>query len=133
MKAMGCNNLSCRLILVATLVVAGAVAGASKPWPSASHTRSSKASATQSVSRALCSENAVQCCADVVHSNSTTATSILSRLSVVVPKNVDIGYNCTTLSDEDVSGGSCDNSVVCCQTVYNATVGVNCTDIAVAP
>ncbi|KAI5121537.1 hypothetical protein M0805_002597 [Coniferiporia weirii] len=132
--------------LVLTIFVAFAFAHSA--GPSASRTRT--ATATPSPSAApLCYNHPVQCCAGVTETNSTTASTILGKLGLIVPdKVVEMGYNCSAYTDEDVTAGYCDNYVICCQNVYNGTVvngtitnysaangtiGMNCTDVAVAP
>lgn len=61
---------------------------------------------TPTPSVALCKKNPVQCCNATAESNSTIAVSLLERLEIDIPrKTVEVGFNCTSMSDEDVIGG----------------------------
>ncbi|OCB87611.1 hypothetical protein A7U60_g5316 [Sanghuangporus baumii] len=120
MKVPRISDYFCLCFLLATLfdIVA---AGVSKgPGPSRVRTSTSP---TPTPSVALCKKNPVQCCDATAESNSTTAASVFERLGIQTPeKTVEIGFNCTSMSDEDISGGFCDNSILCCYKIFNDTL-----------
>ncbi|KAL5514023.1 hypothetical protein ACEPAG_2784 [Sanghuangporus baumii] len=110
----------CLCFLLVILFDVVAASASNGPGPSRVRT-SILPSPTPSV--ALCKKNSVQCCDATAESNSTAAASVFERLGIQIPeKTVEIGFNCTSMSDEDISGGFCDESILCCHKIFNDTL-----------
>ncbi|PAV14918.1 hypothetical protein PNOK_0947100 [Pyrrhoderma noxium] len=114
-----------------------------------SHIRpASTPEASASAVSAVCSPNAVQCCTTTSASNNPQVAQMYSALGLTQPGSaIDVGLNCTSIADQEVSEGSCGQLLFCCQNIYNGTsfpgydgtkytannfsnnFGTNCTDV----
>lgn len=73
-----------------------------------SHIRpASTPEASASAVSAVCSPNAVQCCTTTSASNNPQVAQMYSALGLTQPGSaIDVGLNCTSIADQEVSEGS---------------------------